>query len=147
MDTPVQFTPGLWKYEPIGLAFALAVDDFIVKHANADQALQLANALQLKYDISTDWLGSLHARVQLDWNYNEGQVAYRMPKNTKITLEKCNHPPLKQPQCTLFYLKPTVHRPKQQTIKIDTSKPLSLKGAKLLQSRLGTSQYKTCIID
>ena len=55
-----------------------------------------------------------------------------MPKHTKLMIEKCNHPLLKQPQDTPFYPEPIVHGLEQQTTKVDTSKPLLPKDTKLL---------------
>ena len=56
-------------------------------------------------------------------------------------MEKYNHPLPKWPQYTQFYLERIVYSPKKQINNINTSKPLSPKEIKLLQSKLGIALY------
>ena len=76
---PVKFTPGLWKHQSNNVSFALVVDDFGVKHNNMESLNHLINALQSKYDITTNVKGNLCIGVTSQWNYKDSEVNISMP--------------------------------------------------------------------
>ena len=59
-------TPGMWKHTPSGLTFTLIVDDFGIKCTDITQSQHLLDALQLKYEASTDWTERSYSGVTLD---------------------------------------------------------------------------------
>ena len=52
-------TPGLWTYATRNISFVLTVYDFGIRYTKIRDATHLFNALRTKYELSTDWTGSL----------------------------------------------------------------------------------------
>ena len=56
---PAPITPGLWSHKNNVITFTLVVDAFEVRYQRKDNALHLTHALQVKYEITQYWTGSL----------------------------------------------------------------------------------------
>ena len=56
---PTTHTPGLWRHKTRNISFVLTVDDFGINYTKTRDATHLLNALRTKYELSTDWTGSL----------------------------------------------------------------------------------------
>jgi hypothetical protein len=89
---PIRHSPGIWKYKTMPTAFALCVNDFGVKHTDTKHAQHLINTLQKCYKILTDWDGTDHCALHLQWNCPKGHVDVSMPDCISKTLHKFQHP-------------------------------------------------------
>ena len=58
--------PALWTHVTLPITFTLAVDDFGVKYAGKYTALHLFNALKDLYNVSIDYTGTLHCRLNIN---------------------------------------------------------------------------------
>ena len=88
---PTKCSPGLWKSGTSGTTFSPIVDDFGTKCTDIFQAQHLLDTLCLKYEVSNDWKGSLHAGITLDWKHIKRKVRPSVPKCVQKMLEKCRH--------------------------------------------------------
>ena len=89
---PCRLTPGLWKHSHRPISFTLVVDDFGVKYVGKQHLDHLIHALQEEYEITIDMKGEYMLGMQLDWNYQQGQVDISMPKYINKALAKFKHP-------------------------------------------------------
>ena len=89
----MELTSGLWKHEIWKTTFELCVDDFVVKYHNQNDLEHLLNALNTKYEISTDRTGSIYIELAIDWDYAKGHFDISMQDYINKTLQKFLHKP------------------------------------------------------
>jgi hypothetical protein len=70
--------PGLWKHKTRSIQFVLVVDDFGIKYLKQDDLDHLLNVLRRYYDVSVDLEGKEFVKIELDWNYEKGEVRLSM---------------------------------------------------------------------
>ena len=70
--------PGLWKHSTRPIQFTLVVDDFGVKYTSLDDANHLIDTLKKYYDVSVDHTGREYVKINLDWDYDKGEVHLSM---------------------------------------------------------------------
>ena len=133
--SPLRHTPGLWKHESNSVVFSLVVDDFGVKYTNAKHAQHLLNALSQKYDITTDWSGSLYCGLAIEWDYTNKTVNISMPHYAEQVLAQHQHPhPKRLVHSQSTWIAPTYHtKGPHLTPPLDHSKPLTPTQSKQLQ--------------
>ena len=62
---PTTHTPGLRTHVTRPLSFVLTLDDFCIKYTDINDANHLLAFLRRKYDVTTDWSGSLYCGITL----------------------------------------------------------------------------------
>jgi hypothetical protein len=85
-------SPGLWKHDTRPATFGLIVDDFGIKYVGKQHADHLLNAIHTKYQLTSDWTGSLYCGIALRWDYNHGTVDLSMPGYIDRALHRFQHP-------------------------------------------------------
>ena len=108
--------------------------------------------LKTKYEVTTDWTGSLYCRLTLDWNYAGGCVDISMPGYVIQALKQFGHPNPKRPQLAPHkWIDPVYGSTQQhQPTTESTTEPSDPKGITNVQSVNGTfifySQVDRCIL-
>jgi hypothetical protein len=80
---PSKRTPGLWHHKTRSIKFSLATDVFGVKYEKKEDAQHLLDSVAAKYPVKADWTGSKYIGIDLDWNYEAGEVKLSMKKALK----------------------------------------------------------------
>ena len=70
--------PGLWKHKTKSIQFVLVVDDFGIKYIKQQDLDHLIKTLQKYYDVTVDMDGKEFVKIDLDWDYKNGQVHLSM---------------------------------------------------------------------
>ena len=70
--------PGLWKHKTRNIQFVLVVDDFGIKYLKREDFDHLIGVLKRHYDVSVDIHGKEFVKIELDWNYDKGEVHLSM---------------------------------------------------------------------
>eukprot|EP00956_Cyclotella_meneghiniana_P018032 scaffold29803_cov40-Cyclotella_meneghiniana.AAC.1 len=70
--------PGLWKHKTRNIQFVLVVDDFGIKYLKKEDLDHLVNLLKHYYDVSVNLDGKEFVKIELDWDYNKGEVHLSM---------------------------------------------------------------------
>ena len=76
---PTTHTPDLWTHKTRNISFVLTVDDVGTKYTKIRDVTHLLNVLRTKYELSTDWIGSLYCGFTLKWDYPKATVQLSMP--------------------------------------------------------------------
>jgi hypothetical protein len=90
---PMPFTPGLWRHRSRPTTFTLCVDDFGIKYFSKTDAQHLIAAVEINYQCTVDWSGTLYCGLNLAWNYEKGYVDVSMDGYVKRALKRFNHVP------------------------------------------------------
>jgi hypothetical protein len=88
---PTQYTPGIWMHKSRPIAFALIVDDFVVKYIGKECADHLRNGLLQNYELTTDWEAILYSGVSLKWDYKNRTCDISMPVYLSNVHSKFEH--------------------------------------------------------
>ncbi|KAL7482914.1 hypothetical protein ACHAW6_008568 [Cyclotella cf. meneghiniana] len=80
-----QIVPGLWKHDTRPIQFTLIVDDFGVKYS-WDGPIHLIDTLKQHYNVSVDTTGQEYVKINLDWDYDNGEVHLSMTPFCKKAL-------------------------------------------------------------
>jgi hypothetical protein len=94
---PSKRTPGLWHHKTRPIKFSLVVDDFGVKYVSKDDAQHLLDSIEANYPVKADWTGSKYIGIDLEWNYDEGEVKLSMKGYVPKALKEFQHPPPDRP--------------------------------------------------
>ena len=78
----------LWTHATRPLSFTLTVDDFGIKYTDINDANHLLASLRRKYDVTTDWYGSLYYGVTLKWDFIKKTVQLLIPGYIANVLQK-----------------------------------------------------------
>ncbi|KAL7489966.1 hypothetical protein ACHAW6_015724 [Cyclotella cf. meneghiniana] len=70
--------PGLWKHKTSNFQFILVVDDFGIKYLKEEDIDLLIQILKGYYDVSMDLNGKEFIKIELNWDYNMGEVHLSM---------------------------------------------------------------------
>lgn len=136
-ETP---TPCLFRHDSNGITFTLVVDDFGIKYSTQDGADRLIHTLNLLYDIKVDWSGSTYIGFTIFFDATANSVAFTMPGYIAKVLQ------LFAPHLTAGAASPAIYLPPSygstdQTVKLDTSAPLTASEIKTLQEKVGCILY------
>ena len=85
---PTAHTPDIWTHATRPLTFVLTVDDFGIKYTDINDANHLLASLRRKYDVTTDWYGSLYYGVTLKWDFIKKTVQLSIPGYIANVLQK-----------------------------------------------------------
>ena len=85
---PTNHTPDLWTHATRPLTFVLTVDDFGIKYTDINDANYLLASLRRKYDVTTDWYGSLYYGITLKWDFIKKTVQLSIPGYITNVLQK-----------------------------------------------------------
>ena len=69
---------GFWKHTTRPIQFTLVVNNFRVKYTSHNDANHLIDTLKKHYDVSVDDTGHEYVKINLDWDYNKGEVHLSM---------------------------------------------------------------------
>eukprot|EP00804_Cyclotella_cryptica_P003430 CCRYP_002088-RA/>CCRYP_002088-RA protein AED:0.24 eAED:0.23 QI:0/0/0/1/1/1/2/0/894 len=69
-----RIAPGLWKHKTRNIQYVLVVDNFGIKYVKQQDIDHLINSLKKYYDISVDMEGKEYVKIELDWDYEQGNV-------------------------------------------------------------------------
>ena len=58
-------TPGLWRHNGRPILFSLVVEYFGIKYVGKEHADHLIAAIEEKYELSTDWGGTLYCGITI----------------------------------------------------------------------------------
>ena len=137
-----------WKHETRPTIFCLCVDDFGVKYFSKADADHLFSALAQHYQYTVDWTGSHFCGYEFDWHYEDGFVDLSMPTSVPNILKRFNHQCIK-PQYSPHEFIPIKFgtKTRQLAMQPDTSPLLDSKGAKFVQSVVGSLLYHGRALD
>jgi hypothetical protein len=145
---PTQHTHGLWKHDTRPISFLLVVDDFGVKYVGREHAEHLMECIKQNYNISSDWKGSAHCGLTLEWDYKKRTVDLSMPGYIKAALHKYQHAAPACPEHAPHTWNPPVYGAKTQYVEDETTSPtLSTKDINKLQQLTGTLLYYARAVD
>jgi hypothetical protein len=85
---PTQHTHGLWKHDTHPVSFLLVVDNFRVKYVGREHLME---CIKKNYIIFSDWKGSAHCGLTLEWDYKNRTVDLFMPGYINAELHKYQH--------------------------------------------------------
>ena len=136
-ETP---TPCLFRHDSNSITFTLVVDDFGIKYSTQDGADHLIHTLNLLYDIKVDWSGSTYIGFTIKFDATANSVALTMPGYIAKVLQRF------APHLTAGAASPAIYIPPSygstdQTVKLDTSAPLTASAIKTLQEQVGCILY------
>ena len=77
------------KWRPI--SFALAVDDFGVKHVGEEHAKHLESVLKEFCEVATDWCRRKCIGPMLDWDCNEHEAHVSLPGCMEQATKELGH--------------------------------------------------------
>lgn len=103
---PTTHTPGLWTHKNPNISFILTVDNVGIKYTKMRDVMHLLNDLRTKYELSTDWTGSLYCGLTLRWDYPKATVHLYMHMYIATVLQKYNHAPPNTPNNLSIYFPP-----------------------------------------
>ena len=69
------------------------MDDFEVKYANKKDSQHLLNSIEANHLVKEDWTGKKYTGIDLDWNYEKGEVKFSMKGFVKKALKEYQYPP------------------------------------------------------
>lgn len=145
---PVRHTPGLWTQKTIPITFVLVVDEFGVKYHSQEAIEFLLSALQAKYQITTDYTGSLYCGITLNWNHSHHSVNLSMPNYIHQVLTQYKHPcPTKPVHAPSQWIEPSYGKTTQLAPLPDTSDQLDEKQQLLIQQITGSLLYYARAVD
>ncbi|KAL7483042.1 hypothetical protein ACHAW6_008693 [Cyclotella cf. meneghiniana] len=73
-----KIAPGLWRHKTRNLRFVLVVDDFGIKYLRKEDLDHLIQTLEKYYKVTVDLEGKEYVKIELDWDYEKGQVHLSM---------------------------------------------------------------------
>jgi hypothetical protein len=94
---PLTRTPGLWHHQTRPIKFSLVVDDFGVKYVDKHDAQHQLDSIEANYPVKADGTGSKYIGIDLDWNYEKGEVKLSMKAYAPKSLKEFQHPPPNKP--------------------------------------------------
>ena len=116
--------PGLWKHTTRPIQFTLVVDDFGVKYTSLDDANHLINTLKTHCDVSVHYTGHEYVKINLDWDYNKGEVHLSMAPFRDKALKRFNNSTPSVPQDSPHPHTPPNYGARVQMTHNDTSAPV-----------------------
>eukprot|EP00956_Cyclotella_meneghiniana_P039845 scaffold181048_cov20-Cyclotella_meneghiniana.AAC.1 len=129
--------PGLWKHKTRNIQFVLVVDDFGIKYLKKDDLDHLVNLLKRYYDVSVDLDGKEFVKIELDWDYDKGEVHLSMePYLRKALRQFDNLVPKKRRDSPYPHIEPK-YGAKEQFAEYDTSPAVGKDGQKHIQKANG----------
>jgi hypothetical protein len=124
------------------------VDDFVVKYVRREHAEHLMTCIKKKYNMSSDWNGTVYCGLTLDWDYTNRTDDLSMPGYIKAALHKYQLPAPARPEHAPHTWNPTIYGPKTQFVNETTPSPaLSDKDVNKLQQLTSTSLYYSRAVD
>jgi hypothetical protein len=120
-----QHTPGLWHHMWHGITFCLVVDNIGIETTSMADMKHLVTSLKEHYSVAVDWTGSLFCGLKLMWDYIDWTVNLHMPNYITKALLKHQHPAPLKPQHAPYKAAPIQFGESVQTVKSDTTAPLS----------------------
>ncbi|KAL7479922.1 hypothetical protein ACHAW6_005639 [Cyclotella cf. meneghiniana] len=81
-----KIVPGLWRHNVRPTIFTLIVDDFGIKFLSENDLDHLIGVLQKYYKVKVDMKGREYLKIELDWDYDNGQVHLSMQPYLKKAL-------------------------------------------------------------
>ena len=145
--SPSPMSPNIWTHTTRKTKFCLCIDDFGVKYFTKEDMHHLIQTLQTYYQITVDWAGTDYCGLSIEWDYDAGHVDISMPNYAIKALKKLNHPPPKKPQHAPHKWTIPSYDNSPQLAQTDTSRPLTTKEQKRVQSIVGTFLYYARAID
>ena len=85
--------PGLWKHTTRPIQFILVVDNFRVKYTSRNDANHLIDTLKKHYDVYVDDTGHEYVKINLNWDYDNGEVHISMAPFCDKALKCLKTPP------------------------------------------------------
>ena len=124
------------------------VDDFGINYVGKEHADHLNASIKEKYELSTDWGGTLYCGITINWDYANRTVDLSMPNYISSMLHKYQHPLTKRAQNSPHPWNISTYSATQQlTMALDTTTPLELSEVKRIQKIVGTLLYYTLAVD
>ena len=140
-------TEGLFLHKDRPISFTLVVDDFGIKYKNKEDVEHLKKCLEEVYSMSIDWDGKRYVGIDLQWDYENGDLYCSMPGYITSALQEFKHPPPTQPVYGPSKVDPVDYGAKIQYVKEDTSPPLTAKQIKFIQQVTGKLLFYARAID
>jgi hypothetical protein len=123
---PVPHTHGLWTHKWRPITFSLVVDDFEIMYVGREHDEHLTTELDEKYEISTEWEGSLYCGIKLTWDYTSRTMDRSMPGYIIAILHIFKHPHTPPPHQAPYKMQPINYGAKVQfATPADTTTPLT----------------------
>jgi hypothetical protein len=132
-----QIVPGLWKHKTRNIRFVLVVDDFGIKYLKKEDLDHLIQSLEKYYEVTVDLEGREYVKIELDWDYEKGEVHLSMaPYLQKALRQFDNVTPTKHEDSPYPHVEPK-YGAKQQFADYDTSAPVGKEDQKHVQKVTG----------
>jgi hypothetical protein len=145
-DTTV--IPGLWTDTTSDLAFALVVDDFLVRYTNKEHKDRLLAVLRTRYKVTVDEGDERFVGMTIQWDYEGGTVCLSMPGYIQRILERFSHPPPKRIELAPApYEAPQYGASVQYAPQLDTTPLLDKDNVARIRAITGTLLYYARAID
>eukprot|EP00804_Cyclotella_cryptica_P006732 CCRYP_015694-RA/>CCRYP_015694-RA protein AED:0.28 eAED:0.29 QI:0/0/0/1/0.5/0.33/3/0/447 len=113
------------------IIFVLIVDDFGIQFTDRRHAEHLLHALQEHYTVTTNWMGTKFAGIDITWDYTKRTCRLTMDTYISTLLLKYNHPGPCKPQHAPNEHREIIYGAKEQLLPDkDTSPPLDAAGIK-----------------
>jgi hypothetical protein len=144
---PSKRTPGLWHHTTRPIKFGLVVDDFGVKYVNKHDAQHLLDSIEANYPVKADWTGSKYIGIDLDWNYDEGEVKLSMKGYVPKALKEFQHPPPHRPVNGPTPYTPPVYGKTVQYAPMEEEKTFTDKQIRHVQEVCGKFLYPARTVD
>ena len=86
------YYPTKRTHRPRLISFTLVVDDFGIKYTNKDAINNLFKVFKNKNQLKIDWTGAKYVGIDLNWDYEKGEVKLSMKGYVKQALKQFQHP-------------------------------------------------------
>ena len=139
----------LWRHKRRPIQFSLIVDDFGVKHVGKEHAQHLIACLRKHYTkVAVDWIGSLYAGINLNWNYEERWVDSSMQGYVAKLRQRFNHKAPSKPVHSPYKAPKRVYgKDAQNAIPEDDTPELDDEKVNLIQQIVGVCMYYGRAVD
>ena len=78
----------LFRHETRVIAFALVVNDFVIKYEHRDYVEYLLAAIEQEYSLEADWSGSLFLRISINYSKDLKTLPFFMPGYVEYVLKR-----------------------------------------------------------
>eukprot|EP00956_Cyclotella_meneghiniana_P007050 scaffold9575_cov44-Cyclotella_meneghiniana.AAC.1 len=125
--------PGLWKHKTRDIQFVLVVDDFGIKYTKKNDLDHLIKLLKSHYDVSVDLDGKEFVKIELDWDYDKGEVHLSMEPYLRKALRQFDNLVPKKRRDSPYPHVESKYGAKEQFAEYDTSPAVGKEGQTYIQ--------------
>ena len=142
-----KIVPGLWRHKTRPTVFTLIVDNFGIKFLSKNDLDHLIGVLGKYYNEKVNMKGQEYLKIELDWDYDNGQVHLSMEPYLKKALAQFGIQKPKRLQNSPHPHTPPKYGTKQQFVEHDTSEAATKAEQTYLQKVTGKFNWYARAVD